>query len=165
MNKKGIRNWNFVIDMKEILEGKNSVLENTDMDTFLEDTRRRVENIYNKKEIKDKKKRKDAIWWDQKLESERKKVRALRRRYQIETDTDKRNELCNIFRKARAKYKKNILIRKRNSFKEFINNITISGMFRTAYKIIKEKKKSNNIDNKLTRDDGTMTDSLKKGGN
>lgn len=62
-----------------------------------------------------------------------------------------RKELCNKFKTARAKYKQNILNKKRNSFKNYITNITMSGTFGSAYKIIKAKTKINNIDNRIKK--------------
>lgn len=148
--------------MKEMMGIMKSELETVEMENFLELVRQSGK-IYNNNKINYKKKKRDAIRWDSKLQVERKRVRALRRRYTMETDLVKRNEYCNIFKKARAKYKKDILTKKRNSFKYFINNITTSGTFGTGYKIIKDNKKTNNIDNGIIRDDGTMTDNYEGG--
>lgn len=54
-------------------------------------------------------------------------------------------------------------MKKRNSFKDFINNITWSGTFGSAYKIIKDNRNSNIVNNRIIRDDGSLTDDFEGG--
>lgn len=56
-----------------------------------------------------------------------------------------------------------ILIKKRTSFKNYIQGIASSGTFGSAYKIVKESKNNNNIDNKIIKDDGTYTENYEEG--
>lgn len=63
------------------------------------------------------------------------------------------------FRRAKAKYKKDILVQKRNSLTNYLPSVTGSGTFGSNYKIIKGNIKYNKIENTVFRDDRTLTDS------
>lgn len=58
---KGINEWNFVADMKEILDNVKRDLENKDIDRFLEETKKSIIHIYDYNKIKVKKSRKNAL--------------------------------------------------------------------------------------------------------
>lgn len=103
-------------------------LDCLDVDEIIKFTTNRIKSTYIKILLEVKKKN-SAVWCNSRLDIERRRVRALRRKYQVETDPSKREELCNIFKKERARYKKGILIRKRTSFKEFLSKVTLSGTF------------------------------------
>lgn len=63
---------------------------------------------------------------------------------------------------AKAKYKKNILLKKRNGFKQFILGITNSGIFSAGYKIIKDSRKNDCIENRILKEEGTLTESIEE---
>lgn len=90
-------------------------------------------------------------------------IRALRRRFQSERNEDLRKLYRDQFKKAIAKYKKDILVKKRASFKDFVNNITTSGTFGSAYKIVKDTKEGKGFNTGIMRSDGTLTEHYEDG--
>lgn len=104
------------------------------------------------------KRKKNSPWWNKSLCIERKRVRALRGRYQAESDDDLRNDLKLIYKKNRAKYKKLIIDTKRNSFKEFLESVTKSQTFGSGYKIIKDKFKTNTLNNNIRKGNDEYTE-------
>lgn len=123
------------MELKILLDQKAIIFDNIDNNTLLTDIQKDIEKVYYNNKYR-RQNKKNKIWWDKSLDFERNGVRALRRQYQHEQNNELRLILWEKFKKAHAKYKKNILIKKRNSFKEFVSNITTSNTFGSAYKIV-----------------------------
>lgn len=160
MNLNKTRKWKLVSDISHLFDLINLELDKRDPENIIDMVTKGANHIYRSNLIKSTKKRKDALWWHPALDVERKRVRALRRRYQLELDTNKKIEYQIRFKEARAKYKKNILYKKRVRFKQFVSNITTSSTFGSGYKIIKDKRKNNCLCDRILKDDGTFTDNI-----
>lgn len=88
----------------------------------------------------------------------RKKVRALRHLFQSESDNTKRLDLKIRLKKERASYKRLVLSTKTNAFKDYLNSITKSNTYGSAFKIIKDKYKENSLSHQIIKMDGSCTD-------
>lgn len=110
---------------------------------------------------KNRRRRKSAYWWNEKLTIERSRVRALRRRFQAITDDDEMRERYRLeYRRAFAKYKRNLTITKRQSFKDYIQSIVnIDGM-KKEYRIISDKIRRPWAFVPVRKGDGSYTESV-----
>lgn len=158
MNLKNTNKWKLVSDISHLLDSKTLDLNIYDSNYVIDTVTKNVNQLYRNNVIRNFKRKKDAPWWDSSLDIERKRVRALRRKYQSETDITKRINYMTQFKMSRAKYKKSTLYKKCICFKSFVSNITTSGTFGSAYKIVKDGRKSNCLCDMIQKADGTFTD-------
>lgn len=83
-------------------------------------------------------------------------MRALRRRFESEGDEELGNKYKLEFKRLRSIHKKKIIEAKKNSFKKYINEVTTSNVFATAYKIIRDKIRMSIIEN-IKQNEGSFT--------
>lgn len=161
MDLNKVNKWKFVMNMNKFMTAYGDLKDNDINDTAIM-MNNGIKMVVNSAISKNTKNVKNAPWSNNHLYIERKKVRALRRRYQSEHDDDLRNELKIKYKKSRANYKIMIINTKRNSFRNFLDNITKSQAFGSSYKIIKDKYKSNNLNNNIRKDNDDYTRNYKE---
>ncbi|GIY50049.1 uncharacterized protein CDAR_597521 [Caerostris darwini] len=103
---------------------------------------------------------KNAIWWNPGLRVLRSKVRASRRLYQKETDAQIRQIKLVNYKNLQAIYKRNILNRKRECFKDFVNKITTKNLYGKNFKVLLDKTTCNRVINPVKDITGQFTSSL-----
>lgn len=161
MNLKYINNWKFATELNNYLTNIEHNMKDNEIDNIVNNIQDGVKNIYDKCFYKCNR-IKNPIWWDSSLDIERKRVRALRRKYQCTLDMNFREKLLKDYKLARAKHKK-IILKKKDSFRNYIANITTSNMFGYAYKIVKDRSKVNRINYGIRRDNNSLTESFDEG--
>ncbi|GIY49321.1 hypothetical protein CDAR_600301, partial [Caerostris darwini] len=103
---------------------------------------------------------KNAIWWNPGLRVLRSKVRASRRLYQKETDAQIRQIKLVNYKNLQAIYKRNILNRRRECFKDFANKITTKNLYGKNFKVLLDKTTCNRVINPVKDITGQFTSSL-----
>ncbi|GIY37470.1 RNA-directed DNA polymerase from mobile element jockey [Caerostris darwini] len=157
-----ISNSNWLFIKKSIFQIINNHANKTisDPNHFIEHLQQELITKCTNTSYPTRSRRKNAVWWTLELKVKRSRTRALRRLYQKEVDDEVRNSKRAAFKKNQAEYKKLIIKTKRNKFKDFINNITTNNCFGKNYQILTYKKKRAQISNKITKDDGSFSESI-----
>lgn len=159
MDLNHVDKWKFAIGINKVIAGVNDI----DFDSLDDKVGILVEgirNTYNSARLRRNWKKKNTSWWNGKLEIERKRIRALRRKFQSETDNEKREDLKVMYKRGTAVYKRLVLTTKRTVFKEFLNGVTKSQTFGSSYKIIKDKYKVNVLSHMILKEDGSTRRTL-----
>lgn len=149
--------WKLKVNMKERTSNIDmDVEEINDMSSFIDGINHKLRKLKNKCKKNNKYIIKNAPWWNSDLQTMRSKVRSLRRKFQKEENGVIRNKYMLEFKKQRTVYKRNILNAKKITFKAYLERVTTSNVFRSAYKMVRIYNKANVIST-IIRNDGTTT--------
>ncbi|XP_056644816.1 uncharacterized protein LOC130450460 [Diorhabda sublineata] len=112
--------------------------------------------IHNTTKTHNKTKKTNQIWWTPELQRLRQATNHLRKKYQQERDTINRRHAEHEYLRQRRLYKNTIKETKNTTIRQYFTNTDPDGPWNTAYRIIRNKNKSNNKLSTIKKD-GTWT--------
>lgn len=144
---RSTRDWEDRLGMTDTIDGLDKVVE--DMT---------AEVIQICRTSKKQKGKKSPKWWTLDLAIQRKRLRAKLRRFQKERDTTMRQHRLIEYRREKALYKKQILQQKRNTLREYLQNITTQECFGKPYQFARNKDPYSGCIAQIKNVDGTFTE-------
>lgn len=129
-----------------------------DVESFVDNLQNLIIDAYKQATKEKRWMRRSVPWWSPELETLKRKVYKARRVYKAERDEDLRQEKLEIHRTLTKEYKREIRLRKRHTWREFVTKAGNEEVWSLPYRLATNKVRKRKVLSTIRKSDGTFTE-------